>query len=186
MKETDFNEYRDIVLPRRDLREDAFRRYEPFIAKALECSITINPRTEMTPPMKAYTFCTRFRDALLGYVRYMYTPKLFPVDADVSVLKAHEHPNGNVIIENLISNERGKSDAKFQLSASDKPACIALFERLNKIMPEDEVIPEGWCILYNNEAERQWLESIVNHTHTPDYYNLSLEHIPHKKMYSVI
>lgn len=85
-------------LPRRDLREPAFRKYELYIARACSQSIIIDPQAELT--FTPSTFIARFRDAILAKKRYNYPSSLIPPSFDISKLEAAEIPNGRVLIKN--------------------------------------------------------------------------------------
>lgn len=83
--------------PRRDLRIEAFRKFEPYIAQALEADITINPKLlKMTPS----TFITRFRDALRAYKLYHYPSDRIPVGTNLDGMRADETITDEVFIRN--------------------------------------------------------------------------------------
>jgi hypothetical protein len=83
------------ALPRTDLREPAFRRYEQHIAAALKGSTIIDPA-----PLKAVTFCARFKDACLGFEKYGYASDVIPTGAWLRVIKPLELPDGKVLLQN--------------------------------------------------------------------------------------
>lgn len=64
-------------LPRIDLREPAFRKYEPYIIKACHGELVVDP---IRLNMKASTFMARFRDAVLAYKKYNYHSGQIPRD----------------------------------------------------------------------------------------------------------
>jgi len=70
-------------LPRRDLTETAFRKYEHVIARGC-----VEDFEHDTGAMSAYTFIARFNDAKLGFRRYGYESKAIPEDADVTLVQA--------------------------------------------------------------------------------------------------
>lgn len=93
--------------PRYDLREPAFRRYEPYIAKALLGSYILNPMAELglTPT----TFVARFRDAILAKKRFGY--RSFSVNCEpeeLDAIRATESVDGNVIIKNEVAECRAQ------------------------------------------------------------------------------
>lgn len=86
-------------LPRRDLREEAFRKYESFIARACYKPIFVDPKVEMDPPLAATTFAARIRDAILAKRRYGYSSTIIP-EIDLSQLEVLEYSDGRVLIQN--------------------------------------------------------------------------------------
>lgn len=98
-------------LPRRDLREAAFRKYEQYIAKALtERVFYIDTRTAFGAddfgenykrPMLAATFCLRFNDAKLGFKRYGYQSNLIPRHANLACIKPTEYDMYTIAINNI-------------------------------------------------------------------------------------
>lgn len=64
---------------RPDLREPAFRKYEPFLARAVLAErITINAYELIPMRMKAHTFAIRCKDAILAYNRFEYKSDVIP------------------------------------------------------------------------------------------------------------
>lgn len=108
-------------LPRRDLREEAFRRYESAIAEGCVHSFTLDPKQyskygKMTP----LTFICRFHDAILGYRRFNYPSTLIPKDFDVTKLHAVEIFGGLVeIINDNTEKERVEFTNKTVAANSD-------------------------------------------------------------------
>lgn len=88
-------------LPRADLREPAFRKYEAFIAAACKGSIVLNPLEGQT----STTFQARIRDAILGYKRYKYVSKLIPINYPLHQLKVIPLNNGQVRINNFMQDQ---------------------------------------------------------------------------------
>lgn len=88
-------------IPRVDLREPAFRKYERFIAAACNGTITVNP----LDGQNTNTFVCRLRDAILGYERYHYPSKLIPLDYPLSRLKPEALNSGQVRINNRMQDE---------------------------------------------------------------------------------
>lgn len=82
------------ILPRRDLREPAFRRYEYLISKACKGQVTVNPADYK---QSANTLMLRFKDAVLGFKRYRYMTNIVPVDHPLK-FKLHELSDGQVLI----------------------------------------------------------------------------------------
>lgn len=67
------------ALPRFDLREKAFRRYEKYIAQACQDVVIMHPFLDLG--IKQDSFVARFKDAVLGYLRYRYDSKVIPTNA---------------------------------------------------------------------------------------------------------
>jgi len=91
-------------LPRFDLREPAFRKYERVISKALESTeIIVDPRSVAAEgrPMNAYTFCRRFKDACSAFRRFGYASQLISRSQDLGVLRVSETAQGQVRIRNM-------------------------------------------------------------------------------------
>jgi hypothetical protein len=84
-------------LPRPDLREPAFRRYEIYISKIVnEGSFICFPQYDMH--IKPRTFIARFRDAILGFQRYHYDSFVIPKDANLNDLICVERSDGSVSV----------------------------------------------------------------------------------------
>lgn len=95
------------VMPRYDLREPAFRRYEPYIAKALQGSYLLNPMAELG--VSPATFIARFRDAILAKQRFGYKSISVSCDAlELNVIRAYQTPDGNVTVENVAADCRAQ------------------------------------------------------------------------------
>lgn len=89
-----------IMLPRYDLREPAFRRYESIIAEAVvKGSTTVDPQAM---EMKTSTFIARFRDAVRGYRHYHYESSKIPSNIAFE-LRLEETTTGLVHIKNVIA-----------------------------------------------------------------------------------
>ena len=103
MMETALHTERPRLLPRVDLREEAFRRFEKLIAKAC-----VNREIEVTPDMvegrrmlSTKSFCTRFRDALRGHMMFAYPSILIPHGyVPYGHVKATETDRGSVWVYN--------------------------------------------------------------------------------------
>lgn len=91
----------DSILPRYDLREPAFRRYEPFIARALvNGRLLVNPIAEFD--LKPSTFKARFRDAVRAYRLYKYKSTQIPANVPYD-LSVNETANGLILIVNELA-----------------------------------------------------------------------------------
>jgi hypothetical protein len=86
------------ALPRPDLREKAFRKYERYINRALHETYELDPAIELR--MKPHSFIVRFKDAVLGFQRYRYSSIFFSHDTDFKPIKLYELANGYVRIVN--------------------------------------------------------------------------------------
>lgn len=112
----------DKVLPRRDLRIEAFRKYEEYIARGCVASFYIDPKLECKPPYSPATFVARFRDAILAKTRFNYPSLLIPATFNLSNLEAQELAYGRVLIKNkteteaIIIEEKKSIDEEFIVS----------------------------------------------------------------------
>jgi hypothetical protein len=91
-------DYPTVILPRKELRIDQFRRFELLIAEAQLKTFPYNPQ-EMG--LNSTTFVARFKDAIRGFCRYKYPSKVVLRDFDWSLIKVDELTNGLVIIKNI-------------------------------------------------------------------------------------
>lgn len=85
-------------LPRFDLREPAFRRYERYIALACKGNLIVDPKAELG--VSSLTFCARFSDAILAKRRYKYSSAIIPDAFDLTLLRAVELDDGRVLLRN--------------------------------------------------------------------------------------
>jgi hypothetical protein len=90
-------------LPRPDLREPAFRKYESDIARACKGTIKISRELLLAMGIKPATYVCRFRDAILGYKRYSYQSAMIPSGFDFSNLRLAETTDGGVNIYNALA-----------------------------------------------------------------------------------
>ena len=95
----DNNMFPSNTLPRYDLRETAFRRYEALIAEACRGSFTYDP---FIMGIKPRTFVARFRDAILGYKRYGYESFVIPKDFNLDSITCVELTDGRVHIRRMV------------------------------------------------------------------------------------
>lgn len=86
----------DPDLPRFDLREEAFSRYELYIAKACLGEYVVDP-SQLPRPVKPMTFIARFKDAIRGYKLYNYKSSAIPRNHSL-VFRLAETSNGLVRI----------------------------------------------------------------------------------------
>lgn len=120
-------------MPRFDLREPAFRRYEPFMAQAaVKGQIIIQPfefpASKTRQMKKANTFICRFYDAKTAYNRYHYVSRIIPKDFAVENLKCTELRDGSVLIENLMFTP----DAPAPIMSCDHAGLIELAKRIKR------------------------------------------------------
>ena len=139
------------ALPRHDLREVAFRKYEPYIAAACNGSTTFDPAKL---GLKPRTFIARFNDAVLGLTRYHYKSNYVPTSFDFKHLHLHELTDGQVYVKNTLIRD--------VLSASNHDAVMALAQRLTA-----KTEFGSWKISFATADERAWLLSL-NRTHGLD------------------
>lgn len=109
----------DKVLPRRDLRIEAFRKYEEFIARGCIASFYLDPKQECKPPYSPATFVARFRDAILAKTRFNYPSLLIPPTFNLSNLEAQELADGRVLIKNKTETAPIVIEEKKELSEGD-------------------------------------------------------------------
>lgn len=93
-------------MPRKDLLEPAFRRYEKLIARAIEQDYVVDPK-ELGTRMNARTFVARFNDAKRGYTLYGYESQLIPKAFNLMFIKAVVGKNGMVLIYNEFGKTKG-------------------------------------------------------------------------------
>ena len=86
------------ALPRFDLREKPFRKFERYINRALHETYELDPYVELH--LKPHSFVIRFKDAILGFQRYKYESILFTQEADFKSIDLYELSNGWVRIVN--------------------------------------------------------------------------------------
>lgn len=139
------------LLPRADLREKAFRKYEPFLTQALAQPEGFwNPSTAFERPIRAATFISRFRDAALALRRYHYKTSI-PQDATFDHIVLAEDIAGNVFFVNTRLNP---TDTKQSLAVADKAAIIDLFIKL-----EGELRGQCFLLTTASQEEVDWLVS---------------------------
>jgi hypothetical protein len=127
----DTTDYSPLELPRPDLREPAFRRYEPLIAKAIKSHQTVFTYADFPVGAKkvvktARTFISRFSDAKLAYKRYRYQSSSIPTSFDLSNLVCTELQDGSVLVRNHAYSTTPRS----MLLSSDHVTLKSLAERL--------------------------------------------------------
>lgn len=109
----------DKVLPRRDLRIEAFRKYEDYIARGCLQSYYLDPRNEPKLKYAPATFVARFRDAILAKTRFNYPSLLIPPTFNLSNLEAQELSDGRVLIKNKTETEAIIIEQKKELCEAD-------------------------------------------------------------------
>lgn len=132
------------TLPRRDLRESAFRRYEADIARGTRETFILTP-VGVTP----LTYCARFKDAILGFQRYKYQSFLIPEGFDLSLLTVHETADGRVLIKNRAAVSQ----------TLRKELDRASVEKAVKTKSENPEAP-ALKVSYSNAEEKAWLLSL--------------------------
>jgi len=117
-----FVSYPDI-LPRLELREPAFRKYEYFLAKAVQGSYRISAEEVRamgtTKPMNNRTFKLRITDAKTAFERFGYKSKRIPPGYPMRNVKFYETEDGGVQCINL-NTERAAVHAHKDASSGDK------------------------------------------------------------------
>lgn len=101
---------RPNLLPRRSMREDAFRKYEHLIAMACKGSFEYDP-TQLDE-MKASSFMVGFREAKRGQENFNYKSSVIPQGYDLSCIKLFETESGRVWIENKWQDRQNELASK--------------------------------------------------------------------------
>lgn len=129
-------------LPRRDLREPAFRKYEPFIAKACSQSYYLTPKSDPSIKCSSATFAARFRDAILAKKRYNYHSNLIPSTFDLSKIEVFEFLDGRVLIQNKTESIAPIEPVKEQ--GITEQTVIALMKKIaSKVVLSEELTVSG-------------------------------------------
>lgn len=136
-------------LPRVDLREGAFRKYEPFIAKASKQRTIFTPST-MTTPMKPQSFIARFRDAVRGYKLFKYH-SIHLSDSSCLDFTYEEYSNGSV----AVIPKRGVFDSVPTFSTREN--FLELARNLSKT--NGETMKATYLIVPKRE-DREWIITI--------------------------
>ena len=167
------NEPNSPQLPRPDLREHAFRKYEHLISKACFGSFNFDPTdiNNILRPMTAHTFACRFRDAILGFRRFGYISRIIPKDYDVNLIKVYELQDGTVFIK----NESADALASTTIRASDHKRILEILA--GKELTTGKYYGLEFFITYTNDAERDW---VMQQSGT------SAQDLPEKKQISLL
>lgn len=124
------------LLPRFELREDQFRRYEQDLADACYASKVVDParyagKKKRTP--SAHTLAVRLRDAKLAYRVYGYKSTLIPTGYDLENITVRETADGRVLLSNK------KADIQRAVHASSNPSpSVVSNTNLTNIIPFNE------------------------------------------------
>jgi hypothetical protein len=146
-------EFDPTVLPRFDLREEAFKKYELVISEACKTNeLCIDPKTIFARSLKPHSFITRFHDAILGYLRYGYSSEYLDPSFNYSALKAFETPDGQVLIRN---SEFGHSSFS-RLSADNPEKLVATLLNLRATKGE---IPMQTPVHFSSPEQLEWLKA---------------------------
>lgn len=148
------------ALPRWDLRENAFRKYERYINRALHETYELDPGVEMN--MKADTFVCRFKDAILGFKRYRYKSILFGPDADFNSIKLYALPTGWVRVVNTTFTAAVNTPKVLQASR-DREEIIAIAKEYHAHSRDDQTF-----ISYDSPTERAWLIGLGENEYSID------------------
>ncbi len=116
------------LLPRFDLREPAFRRYEKFLIQAMNKPFVVDPKECFDKPITPTTFIARCKDALLSLRRYGWKSQ---VDlAKLAKLRMTETINEMVWVDSNRPEERPKEEKEVFLLANHS-AIESLLGRLS-------------------------------------------------------
>lgn len=141
------------ALPRFDLREKPFRKFERYIARAMNETYEIDPFMELK--LKAHSFVVRFKDAILGFKRYKYDSMLLNQSMDFDCIKLYELPTGwvRVINTNLAVPLGGSSSSELLHCVRDRDKLLAIAKEYHYHRLEGQTF-----FHYDNEAQRQeWI-----------------------------
>jgi len=136
------------TLPRYDLQERAFRKYEAAIAEACKGSVVITPPIKMS----AYSYMVRFRDACLGYRRYGYKSDMIPPGYDLTMLKPEVCADGKVLIRNLRVADAIQSWEGMRLGDERTIKFLELASKIDKVR-QCFGVPFGDYLIYCDSNE---------------------------------
>lgn len=106
------NDWKSRVLPRVDLRESAFRKYEHYIAMACQGSYELDVRKEMKNT--ARTFMVRFADAKRGFKLFGYLSSKIPHGYELRNITVKELEGDKVMVVNEVADAESKRKRKEQ------------------------------------------------------------------------
>lgn len=133
------NDIASKIQPRIDLQEPAFRKYEKFISRACFKTTAVDPKTcfllAKGRPMNAYSFVTRFRDAVKAYRTYKYHSDLIPKDYPLENIKPLMLKDGSVLLSNttadiLIDGSGATAKRQGYYDISNIEAIIAICKKI--------------------------------------------------------
>lgn len=159
---------------RRDLKEEAFRKYEPFIAKACMGSFMVDPSTlgpqdGFKKPVGGATFKARFSDALLAYRQFGYASGMIPPDYNTRWIKSTLMEDGRVLLENEMPYGQHRSLDGIpanRLTLSNKDLARSTAKDIHDRKQKGEKITPIY-FSYTSIDELTWAESLEN-----EFYNL--------------
>lgn len=122
-------------LPRRDLREKAFRRYELYMSRAIHKDIWVDPKAELS--LSSTTFKARFDDAKIAQKKFKYSSDLIPSDFNLDLLICSEFEDGRVLIQNKTreANEKPKDNE------ITEEVVVTLMNRIARKEVKDTTLP---------------------------------------------
>ena len=139
------------ALPRFDLREKPFRKFERYINRALHETYELDPYVELH--LKPHSFVIRFKDAILGFQRYKYTSRLFDQEANFKAIRLYELPNGWVRVVNENNNLTASDPTKLLHCERDHDKLLALVKSYHLRELDGQVFFQ-----YSTDQQRQqWL-----------------------------
>jgi hypothetical protein len=176
----------DDVVPRFDLREPAFRKYEAFIAQACKGTIEVDPAER---GMTAKTFRARFMDAVLAFKRYRYPSEIILSTYNVDDIQALELVSGKVRLWNPRADAIG-SARDSMLKASDRESILTMIKVYDEwVWDEEKALrdrdsafpqPSTFNVAFSSAEERNWLSSLgdthpvaIRVTKEPNIFNVS-------------
>lgn len=161
-------------LVRDDLSENAFRKYEPFIAKACHGSIIIDP-ADLGPEegfkrrINSRSFRVRFLDAMLGYSRYGYASGQIPPDYDITSIHPKLMSDGRVLLENKRPYGKGTGGdfASNRLAAENREVILKLAKDMNDEKQKTGVV-KPVHVSYSTLEARDWALSLETDPRFPN------------------
>lgn len=141
-------------MPRRELSEEAFRRYEKYISEAQQNSLCVWDLTLLNDPnfkrpMGYATFIARLHDAITGFRRYHYYSTLVDSKFDWKNLTIGYNRAGHVVVDN-----KKVSTFVSRLCISNQEVLLKeIPKRLAELSSNPDVII---LVYYDSPSEREW------------------------------
>jgi len=133
-----------LFIPRKELSERAFRRYEVVIAEAqrkaihiVDPEVIINGEATLIAPR---TYAERLKDAMRGFQRFHYSSQVVQPGLDAKLFRILVGVDGKVYIRNLVKLERLAVEEQAQKETQEEEIeqdlktynPLAIYERLSE------------------------------------------------------